>query len=191
MKNQGFGQHNDGPRFRFPATYDIEASTDFSDRSSQSAGSRDQSPIRSRSSHWRNSPLKPMLSAIWKLEMTHRSICLPDLPAVSHVRRYSLGAVSITCSAPPCDRNSSSDQLNKDLRIFRKSKSNRSLHLGLPDTARRRVSYSKLQQWPQQFVVTLRIKPCIDPHLSNTFTDLLFAKRHLLQKSEVIVESVP
>ncbi len=40
--------------------------------------SRDQSPIRSRSSHWRNSPLKPMLSAIWKLEMTHRSICLPD-----------------------------------------------------------------------------------------------------------------
>ena len=27
------------------------------------------------------SPLKPMLSAIWKLEMTHRSICLPDLPS--------------------------------------------------------------------------------------------------------------
>ena len=43
----------------------------------------DQSPIRSISSHWRNSPLKPMLSAIWKLAMTHRSICLPDLPAVS------------------------------------------------------------------------------------------------------------
>jgi hypothetical protein len=31
----------------------------------------DQSPIRNRSSHWRNSPLKPMLSAIWKLAMTH------------------------------------------------------------------------------------------------------------------------
>ena len=39
---------------------------------------RDQSPIRSRCSHWRNSPLKPMLSAIWKLAMTQRSICLPD-----------------------------------------------------------------------------------------------------------------
>jgi methionine aminopeptidase len=32
----------------------------------------------------------PMLSAMRKLEMTRRSICLPDLPAVSHVRRYSL-----------------------------------------------------------------------------------------------------
>jgi DTW domain-containing protein YfiP len=31
-----------------------------------------------------------MLSAIWKLAMTHRSIYLPDLPAVSHVRRYAL-----------------------------------------------------------------------------------------------------
>ena len=39
---------------------------------------RDQSPIRSRASHLRKSPLQPMLSAIWKLEMTHRSICLPD-----------------------------------------------------------------------------------------------------------------
>jgi NAD(P)-dependent dehydrogenase (short-subunit alcohol dehydrogenase family) len=38
----------------------------------------------------RNSPLNPMLSATWKLAMTHRSICLPDFPAVSHVRRYSL-----------------------------------------------------------------------------------------------------
>jgi hypothetical protein len=27
------------------------------------------------------------LGAIWKLAMTHRSICLPDFPAVSHVRR--------------------------------------------------------------------------------------------------------
>ena len=35
------------------------------------------SPTRSRSSHWRNSPLKPMLSAIWKLEMTYtaRFVC--------------------------------------------------------------------------------------------------------------------
>ena len=33
---------------------------------------------------------KPMLSAIWKLEMTHRSIRLPDFPAFSQVRRYSL-----------------------------------------------------------------------------------------------------
>ena len=47
------------------------------------SANRDQSPIRSRSSHWRNSPLKPMLSATWKLAMTHRSICLPDFPAVS------------------------------------------------------------------------------------------------------------
>jgi hypothetical protein len=31
-----------------------------------------------------------MLSAIWNVEMTQRSICLPDFPAVSHVRRYSL-----------------------------------------------------------------------------------------------------
>jgi hypothetical protein len=37
-----------------------------------------------------------MLSAIWKLEMTHRSICLPDFPAVSHVRRYSR-QVSAAC----------------------------------------------------------------------------------------------
>jgi hypothetical protein len=28
------------------------------------------------------------LSAIWNVAITHRSICLPDLPAVSHVRRY-------------------------------------------------------------------------------------------------------
>ena len=40
-------------------------------------------PIRSRSAHWRNSPLKPMLCAIWNVENTHRSICLPDLTAVS------------------------------------------------------------------------------------------------------------
>ena len=78
-----------------------------------------------------------MLSPIWNVAMTHRSIRLPDLPAVSDVRRYSLGAVSITCSAPPCDRNSSSGQLNKDLRIFRKSKSNRASSR-ITDTARRR-----------------------------------------------------
>ena len=35
---------------------------------------RDQSPIRSRSSHWRKSPLKPMLSATRKDAITHRSI---------------------------------------------------------------------------------------------------------------------
>ena len=39
--------------------------------------------MRSRSSHSRKSPLKPMLSAIWNVEITHRSICLPDLTAVS------------------------------------------------------------------------------------------------------------
>ena len=49
-----------------------------------------QSPIRNNSSHCRNSPLKPILSTIRNVEMTHRSICLPDFPAVSHVRRYYL-----------------------------------------------------------------------------------------------------
>jgi hypothetical protein len=56
------------------------------------SANRDHSPIRSRSSHWRNSPLKPMLSAILKPAMTHLSICFPDFPAVSHVRRYSVRA---------------------------------------------------------------------------------------------------
>ena len=37
--------------------------------------------IRRRSSHWRNSPLKPMLSATWKVDMTLHSICLPLFPA--------------------------------------------------------------------------------------------------------------
>ena len=37
---------------------------------------RDQSPIRRSSSHWRTSPLKPILSANRKLAMTHRSIFL-------------------------------------------------------------------------------------------------------------------
>jgi hypothetical protein len=54
------------------------------------SANRDQSPIRSSCSHWRNSPLKPMLSATWKLAITHRSICLPDFPAVSQARRYAL-----------------------------------------------------------------------------------------------------
>ena len=36
---------------------------------------RDQSPTRSRCSHWRKSSLKPMLSAIRNVEMTQRSIC--------------------------------------------------------------------------------------------------------------------
>ena len=31
-----------------------------------------------------------MLSAIWKVDMRQRSIYLPDLPAVSRVRRYAL-----------------------------------------------------------------------------------------------------
>jgi hypothetical protein len=37
-----------------------------------------------------------MLSAIWKLAMTPRSICLPDFLAVSHLRRYSR-RVSAVC----------------------------------------------------------------------------------------------
>ena len=48
-----------------------------------------QSSIRSKSSHWRKSPLNPKLSATRKVEIRHRSICLPDFPAVSQVRRYS------------------------------------------------------------------------------------------------------
>ena len=50
---------------------------------------RDQSPIRSRCSHCRNSPLNPMLSATGNLEMTHRSICLPRFPARWQADRYS------------------------------------------------------------------------------------------------------
>jgi hypothetical protein len=38
---------------------------------------RSQSPIRSNSSHCRRLPLKPRLSATWKLEMRQRSICFP------------------------------------------------------------------------------------------------------------------
>jgi hypothetical protein len=34
--------------------------------------------------------LEPMLSALWKLEMTHRSIYFPDFPAASQARRYAL-----------------------------------------------------------------------------------------------------
>ena len=49
---------------------------------------RFQTPIRRMCSHWRNSSLKP-LSATWNVEMTQRSICLPDLPARSHTDRYS------------------------------------------------------------------------------------------------------
>ena len=37
----------------------------------------------SKCSRWRNSPLKPMLSATRNFEMRHRSICLPDF------RQYS------------------------------------------------------------------------------------------------------
>ena len=48
--------------------------------------SRAQSPMRSRCSHSRKSRLKPMLSAILKLAITHLSICLPDFSAVSEVR---------------------------------------------------------------------------------------------------------
>jgi hypothetical protein len=44
--------------------------------------------------HWRNSPLGPVLSAMLKPsdDASLDSICLPDFPAVSHVRRYSLRA---------------------------------------------------------------------------------------------------
>jgi hypothetical protein len=48
------------------------------------------SPNRNKCSDLRKSPLKPMLSATWKLEITHRSICFLDFPAVSHARRYAL-----------------------------------------------------------------------------------------------------
>jgi hypothetical protein len=41
-----------------------------------------------------------MLSAIWKFAMTHRSICLPDFPAVSHVRRYSRQVLGSVLLAP-------------------------------------------------------------------------------------------
>jgi hypothetical protein len=40
---------------------------------------RDQSPIRSRASHWRKSPLKPMLSATLKLEITKSLDLFPSL----------------------------------------------------------------------------------------------------------------
>ena len=40
---------------------------------------------QSAASYWRKSPLKPMLSATRKVEMTHRSICLPDFLAVWQV----------------------------------------------------------------------------------------------------------
>ena len=44
--------------------------------------SRDQSPIPQEPSHCRKSPLKPMLSAIRNVEMTHRSISSPDFGSV-------------------------------------------------------------------------------------------------------------
>ena len=44
---------------------------------------RDQSPISKRCSHWRKSPLKPMLSATRKLAMTHRSISSLDFGSVA------------------------------------------------------------------------------------------------------------
>jgi hypothetical protein len=40
-----------------------------------------------------NSPLEPMLQAIRNVEITDRSICLPDLLAVSRVRPYSFGSI--------------------------------------------------------------------------------------------------
>ena len=42
-----------------------------------------------------------MLSAIWNVEMTHRSICLPDFPAVSQVRRSSRQVSAACYSAGP------------------------------------------------------------------------------------------
>jgi hypothetical protein len=47
------------------------------------------SPIRSECSHWRCSPWKPRLWATGNVEMTHRSICLPDFPARAYADRYS------------------------------------------------------------------------------------------------------
>jgi hypothetical protein len=58
-----------------------------------------QSPTRSRSSHWRYSPSNPMLSAIQKLAMTHRSISLLDFGSVAVWGEGLLGHVG------QCDAN--------------------------------------------------------------------------------------
>jgi hypothetical protein len=41
------------------------------------------------------------------------------------------------------------------------------------------------------FAIALKIKPCIYPHLNKPLADLLVAKRHLFQKTGVILESDP
>ena len=50
-------------------------------------------PTRAVPPHWQEPPLNPMLLADLEAfaDYTHRSICLPDFPAVSHVRRYPFG----------------------------------------------------------------------------------------------------
>src|SRR6476619_5356773 len=47
------------------------------------SGLQFQSATRKKCSHWRNSPLKPMLSATRKVAMTHRSISLLDFGSVA------------------------------------------------------------------------------------------------------------
>jgi CDGSH iron-sulfur domain-containing protein 3 len=64
----------------------------------QTAGRNFQSPIRSKCSHWRKSPLNSMLLASWKVEMTHRSICFAGLPG-SFARSTSLPAGLIILSS--------------------------------------------------------------------------------------------
>jgi glycerophosphoryl diester phosphodiesterase len=72
------GMENDCVRFDMVAvksvnSANIKKSTELVDCEE----SRDQSPIPQEPSHWRKSPLKPMLSATRKVAMTRRSICLP------------------------------------------------------------------------------------------------------------------
>ena len=49
--------------------------------------------------------MKPMLSAIRKLEMTHRSICLPDLPAVSQIGRARRRPIEVKLDFVKSDRD--------------------------------------------------------------------------------------
>ena len=55
----------------------------------RTASSNSQSPIRSNCSHCRKSPLKPMLPATWKVEMTHLSMGSPLFSARSQTNRNS------------------------------------------------------------------------------------------------------
>ena len=58
---------------------------------------RSQSPIRSKSSHCRRLPLKPRLSATWKLEMRQRSICFRSFPARSQTDPVWTTSRSLRC----------------------------------------------------------------------------------------------